>query len=59
MCLNILLLLFFHVQEIEYEMLCGNTEPPFGLYSGLSNIFFIATNADNYTYNVGRLAVTI
>ena len=40
-------------------MLSVNTKSFFKLRSGLSNIFFIATAADNYKYKVGSFAIEV
>ena len=39
------------------NVLSVNTKSLFKLPSGLSNIFFIATAADNYIYKVGSFAI--
>ena len=41
------------------NVLSGNTKPLFKLPSALSNIFVIATAADNYLYKAGSLAIKI
>ena len=41
------------------NVLSGNNKSLFKLSSGLSNIFLIATAADNYIYKVGSFAVEI
>ena len=41
------------------NVLSVNTKSLFELSSGLSNIFLIATAADNYIYKVGSFAIEI
>ena len=41
------------------NVLSVNTKSLFKLPSGLSNIFFIATAADNYIYKVGSFVIEI
>ena len=54
MCVNVFRLLFFHIHVVEFAV---NTESIFKLSSCLSNIFLIATAADNYIYKVGSFAI--
>ena len=58
MSINVFRLLFFHIQVAECA-LSVNTKSLFKLSSGFSNIFLIATAADNYINTVGIFAIEI
>ena len=57
MSLNIVRLLFFRFRL--WNVLPVNTKSLFKLSYGLSNIFLIATAADNYIYKVESFAIEI
>ena len=49
---------YFFIFKLS-NVLSVNTKPLFKVPSGLSNIFLIATAADNYIYKVGSFSIEI
>ena len=54
MCVNAFRVLLFHIQFAECNVCKYRQQSLFKLFSGLPNIFLIATASDNYIYKVGN-----